>query len=190
MLQQRYNEIVVPAMTKDFGYKNKLQAPRILKVVVNTGVGRLVKDEKLIEQIGHDLALITGQAPDKRPAKKSIAGFKLREGVVVGLRVTLRGKRMYDFLSRLVNIALPRSRDFRGLNLSSVDQGGNLTIPVREHIVFPEVSAEQVRSIFGFEATVVTNAETHDEALALYRKLGFPFKAEEEKKGRKRKSQA
>ena len=175
-MQERYNTIAVPQMMAKFGYKNKLQVPRIRKVVVNVGVGRIAKDEKLAEHIAHDLEMITGQKTEKRPAKISIAGFKLREGTTVGMRVTLRRKRMYDFLSRLVDIAIPRSKDFRGLERKSIDKGGNLTIPVKEQIVFPEVVAENVKSIFSFEVTVVIHANSYEEALEFYTLMGFPLK--------------
>jgi len=163
-------------MMKTFGYKNKLEVPRILKAVVNVGVGRVSKDEKMIEHIAHDLELITGQKMDHRPAKISIAGFKLREGTIVGLRATLRKKRMNDFLGRLIAVALPRSRDFRGLNPKSVDGAGNLTISIKEQIIFPEVIAENVKSIFGFETTIVTSAKSKQEAIELYKLMGFPLK--------------
>ena len=156
-------------------YSSALAVPRILNVVLNIGIGR-VKDEKEKEMIKKHLALITGQKPQDRPAKKSIASFKTREGMIIGLRATLRGKRMYDFLSRLIQVALPRSRDFRGISEKSVDGAGNLTIGIREHIAFPEIMGEDVKTIFGFEATLVTNAKSRDAAIELYRGLGIPLK--------------
>ena len=149
---------------------------RIEKVVINVGLGRTVRDEKFLEIVMRDLALITGQKPKTALAKKSIANFKIRQGMVVGAVVTLRGAKMRDFLSRLVNIALPRTRDFRGLDAKSLDKNGNLTIGVKEHIVFPEISGEEVRNIFGFEITVVVKAKNRDEAIKLYKTLGFPIK--------------
>lgn len=149
---------------------------RIEKVVINIGLGRALKDEKFMEIALRDLALITGQKPKTTLAKKSIANFKTRKGQVVGAVVTLRGKRMRDFLSRLINIALPRTRDFRGINLKSLDENGNLTIGIKEHIVFPEISGEEIRNIFGFEITVVVRAKNRDEAIKLYKTLGFPIK--------------
>ncbi|KKS44160.1 50S ribosomal protein L5 [Candidatus Azambacteria bacterium RIFOXYD1_FULL_42_11] len=149
---------------------------RIEKVVINVGLGRTVRDEKFLEIVMRDLALITGQKPKTTLAKKSIANFKIRQGMVVGAVVTLRGAKMRDFLSRLVNIALPRTRDFRGLDAKSLDKNGNLTIGVKEHIVFPEISGEEVRNIFGFEITVVVKAKNRDEAIKLYKTLGFPIK--------------
>lgn len=171
-----YKKQAIPSLRKEFGLNNDLAVPRIGKVVVNIGVGRLIKDEKIIELINRDLALITGQKPVPTKAKKSIASFKTRAGMVIGFKVTLRGKRMNDFLERLINIALPRTRDFRGLDPKSIDGRGNLTVGIKEHIVFPEVSAESSRSIFGFEITVITNAENKDQAIALYKAMGFPFR--------------
>jgi large subunit ribosomal protein L5 len=149
---------------------------RIEKVVINIGLGRALKDEKFMEIALRDLALITGQKPKTTLAKKSIANFKTRKGQIVGAIVTLRGKRMRDFLSRLINIALPRTRDFRGISLKSLDKNGNLTIGIKEHIVFPEISGEEIRNIFGFEITVVVKAKNRDEAIKLYKTLGFPIK--------------
>lgn len=145
-------------------------------MVINIGLGRALKDEKFMEIALRDLALITGQKPKTTLAKKSIANFKTRKGQIVGAIVTLRGKRMRDFLSRLINIALPRTRDFRGISLKSLDKNGNLTIGIKEHIVFPEISGEEIRNIFGFEITVVVKAKNRDEAIKLYKTLGFPIK--------------
>ncbi len=176
-IKEKYNKIAVPELKKKFGYKNNMAIPRIVKVVINTGVGS-IKDEKQIEVIEKQLALIAGQKPTKRLAKKSIASFKLRQGSLTGLSVTLRGKRMHDFLERFINIAIPRIGDFRGLNSKAVDGAGNFTIGIKEHTIFPEISEEDIRMIFGLEATIVTTAKTRDEALELFRLLGFPFKKE------------
>jgi len=146
------------------------------KVIINIGLGRTLKDEKFLDIALHDLALITGQKPKTTLAKKSIANFKTRKGMVVGAMVTLRGARMRDFISRLINIALPRSRDFRGIDPKSIDKNGNLTMGIKEHIVFPEIKGEEVRNIFGFEITIVTKARDRDEAIALYKEMGFPLK--------------
>ncbi len=162
-------------MKKKFGYKNDLAVPRIIKVVVNTGVGR-IKDEKQLEAIGQHLSLITGQKPRHSGAKKSIASFKVRQGTLIGHSATLRGQRMYDFLDRLINIAIPRIGDFRGLNEKAVDGAGNLTIGIKEQTIFPEVPEEDIKIIFGLEATIVTTAKTRPEALELFKLLGFPFK--------------
>ena len=176
-LKQKYIKEVIPKMKERFGYKNNLAVPRIEKVIVNIGIGSsALKDEKVQETTSKDLALITGQKPVPTLAKKAISGFKTRKGMVVGLKVTLRGKRMFDFVSRLINVALPRTRDFRGLNSKSVDQGGNLTIGIKEHIIFPEISTEDMKKIFSLEVTVVTKAKKKEEALELFKLMGFPIK--------------
>jgi large subunit ribosomal protein L5 len=175
MLKEKYKKIVAPEMKKKFGYKNDLAVPRIIKVVVNTGVGS-IKDEKQLEVIEKQLGLITGQKPAKRPAKKSIASFKIRQGDLAGYSVTLRGQRMYDFLDRLLNIAIPRIGDFRGLDSKAVDSAGNLSVGIKEHTIFPEISEEEIKFIFGLQAVIVTTAKTHDQAFELFKLLGFPFK--------------
>lgn len=167
---------IVPALQRELGVKNVMALPRVEKVVVNSGVGRTIKDEKMLDMIVKELAVITGQKPVLTKAKQSIANFKTRQGMAVGVKVTLRGSRMYDFISRLVNIALPRTRDFRGLDSRAIDSGGNLTMGIKEHIVFPEISTDDIRNIFGFEVTIVVKAKGKAQALALYRALGFPFK--------------
>ncbi len=174
-IREKYEKIAIPEMKKKFGYKNNLAVPKIVKVVINTGIGS-IKDEKQLEVIEKQLGLIAGQKPVKRLAKKSIASFKIREGDLVGYSVALRGQRMYDFLDRLVSIAIPRIGDFRGLNQKAVDEAGNFTIGVKEHTIFPEISEEDIKNIFGFEATIVTNAKKREEALELFKLLGFPFK--------------
>lgn len=174
-MAEKYKKEVVPAMMAKFGYKNVMAVPRIGKVVVNVGVGR-IRDEKQHEEIRKYIALITGQKPAPRPAKKAIASFKTRKGLIVGYQVTLRGKRMWDFLSRLINIALPRTRDFRGIDSKSFDPKGNLTIGIKEHIVFPEITGEDYRFLFGLEVTVVTTAKKREEGAELLKLLGFPIK--------------
>lgn len=182
-LQERYKKEVIPAMMEKFGYKSPMAVPRIEKVAVNTGFGRLIlakggdEQKKVHEAILHDLSLICGQRPVLTRAKKSISSFKTRKGLQIGAVVILRKKRMYDFLERLIYIALPRSRDFRGIESKSVDKGGNLTIGIKEQIIFPEISPEKVRNIFGLEVTVVTSAITREEGLELLRLLGFPIKS-------------
>ncbi len=173
--QEKYKKETIPALRVRFGYKNVMAVPAIEKVVVNCGVGK-IRDEKQREEIEKYLALITGQKAASRPAKKAIAAFKTRKGLVIGYQVTLRGKRMYDFLSRLVNIALPRTRDFRGIEKKSFDGKGNLTIGIKEHIVFPEMIGEDYRFLFGFEVTVVTTAKRREEGIELLRMVGFPIK--------------
>ena len=174
-IKEKYKKIAVPEMKKKFGYKNELAIPKIAKVVVNTGVGS-IRDEKLLENIENHFALITGQKPVKRLAKKSIASFKIRQGALVGYSTTLRGRRMYDFLERFINIAIPRIGDFRGLNPNAVDGAGNFTIGVKEHVIFPEISEEDIKMIFGLEVTIVTTAKKREEATELFRLLGFPLK--------------
>ena len=173
---EKKSESVLQKLQKELGVKNVLALPKLQKVVVNAGLGRGLKDEKFLEAALRDLGLITGQKPRVTLAKKSIANFKTREGVAIGAMVTLRGKRMYDFISRLINIALPRTRDFRGISAKSLDKNNNLTIGIKEHIVFPEVSGEEVRNVFGFEVTVVIDAKNKEEAMALYKAMGFPIK--------------
>lgn len=182
-LKEKYNKEVIPAMTEKFGYKNSFAVPKIEKVIVNVGMGKMLGDksgkerERTIENILNDLSMICGQRAVKTRARKSIAGFSLREGVPVGAKVTLRGQKMYDFLERLVHIALPRSRDFKGLDAKSVDNNGNLTIGLKEHLYFPEVSPEKSKFIFGLEVTAKTTAQKKEEGLELFKMLGFPIKS-------------
>ncbi len=181
-LKEKYEKEVVPAMMEKFGYKNKMAVPQIKKVVLNTSFAKLISGksteeaEKIYEAILNDLALIAGQKPILTKARKSISGFKLKKGKPIGAKVTLRRKRMYDFLERLIHIALPRSRDFQGIDPKSFDKRGNLTIGIREHIAFPEISPEKVKNIFGLEVTIVTNAKTQAEGIELFRLMGFPIK--------------
>lgn len=165
-------------MMEKFGYKNIMSAPKVEKVVINAGIGRTVvlRDEKMIERIKSDIAKISGQKPAMRKAKKSIAGFKLRQGMDVGAVVNLRGIRMYDFLDRLISIALPRSRDFRGISDSSFDKRGSLNIGIKEQTIFPEISYESLKDVFGFQITVVTSAKTKEEGKELLKLVGFPIK--------------
>ena len=175
-LQQKYQKQAIPAMREKFGYKNNLAVPKITKVVVNTGIGRIIKDENLVNSVIDDLSKITGQKPVFTLAKKAISGFKIRKGMKIGLKVTLRGKRMYDFLEKLIGVTLPRTRDFRGLPLKSIDQKGNLNIGIKEQIVFPEIANENVKLIFGLEVAIITNTENREEATELFRLLGFPLR--------------
>ena len=162
------------ALKSTFSYSNPLQAPRIVKVVVSTGIGKIA-DKKKVALIEDRLMKITGQKSAPRGAKKSIASFKLREGDVVGYQTTLRGKRMYDFLDRLIHVALPRTRDFRGLATSAIDAMGNYTIGIKEHTIFPETSDEEHKDIFGLAVTIVTTAKTKQEAETFLRHIGFPL---------------
>mgnify|MGYP001564497798 CR=1 FL=1 len=175
-LLQKYRKTVIPAMQKTFEIENIMAVPKIEKVVVNTGVGRIAKEDKTIERIAKDLTMIVGQKPVFKKAKKSISGFKLREGVSVGISVTLRGKRMYDFLDRLIAIALPRSRDFRGIETKNFDKMGNLNFGIRESSIFPEINYENVKDIFGLEVTVVTTAQNREKGIELLRQMGFPIR--------------
>jgi len=165
-------------MKKKFKLKNDLSLPKIEKVVVNIGIGKFFKDASLVKEITQSIAMITGQKPLLTKAKKSIAGFKIREGLEVGLKVTLRKRRMWDFLDRLILSAIPRVRDFRGIKKTSVDRSGNLNIGIKEHLIFPEILPEQVKSIFSFQITVVTNAKNREKGMDLFRRLGFPIEAE------------
>ncbi|MBU1046758.1 50S ribosomal protein L5 [Patescibacteria group bacterium] len=173
-------------LKSEFGYKNKMQTPKLEKVILNVGTGssRNTKDRDAL--ILDRLTKITGQKPAVRKAKKSIAAFKLRDGENVGYQVTLRGDRMFGFLDKLINISIPRTKDFRGLKLSSIDEMGNATLGIKEHIIFPETSDEEIRDVFGMSITIVTTAKDKKEAEVFLRYLGFPFKTEAEKKRKKR----
>ena len=165
------------ALAERFGYTSPMQAPRIVRVVVSSGVGKRRQDPKAIELVEDRLAKITGQKAASRAARASIASFKLREGDTVGLQVTLRGARMFDFLDRLIHIALPRTRDFRGLRVTAIDDMGNMTIGIREHTIFPETGDEMLKDVFGLAVTIVTTAKTKAEAEAFLRHLGLPLQA-------------
>jgi len=185
-LSQKYKEEVVPEMMREFGYKSVMAIPKIEKVILNTSFGRLIggkskeEQKKIIDLMVRDLSLIAGLRPVLTKAKKSISGFKIRKGMPIGAMVTLRKKKMNDFLEKLIHINLPRTRDFRGLDPDSVDNNGNLTIGIKEDIVFPEVSDEGL--IFGLEATIVSTAKSKKEGLRLFRLLGFPFKTDKSNK--------
>ena len=174
-LEEHYSTAVQPAMIEKFGYQNPMQVPKLEKVVVNMGVGDAVRDSKKVESAVGELTAITGQKAVVTRAKKSVAAFKLREGMPIGCKVTLRGRRMYEFVDRLVNIALPRVRDFRGLSPESFDGRGNFSLGVKEQIVFPEIDYDNAESIRGMDVIVVTTAKTDDEARELLRNLDFPF---------------
>ncbi len=178
---------IYPALKEEFGYKNVMQAPRVLKVVVATGVGK-IQDKQKIALIQDRLARITGQKTIGRGAKKSIASFKLREGEIIGYQATLRGPRMHDFLHKLIHLALPQTRDFRGLRVSAIDDMGNYTLGIKEHTIFPETADEELKDVFGFGITIVTSAKTKKEAEALLRAIGLPLQkpGTEEKKGKRK----
>ncbi|OGZ62396.1 MAG: 50S ribosomal protein L5 [Candidatus Staskawiczbacteria bacterium RIFCSPHIGHO2_02_FULL_34_10] len=183
-LQKKYKEKIIPAMMDRFGYKNPMAVPSIRKVTINSSFGKDVatktsgEREKIQKLIIQDIALISGQKPQLVKSKKSIAGFKLREGLEIAAMVTLRKGRMWDFLERLIYLSLPRSRDFKGIEIKSVDKGGNLNIGFREHINFPEIFSEKEKTIFGLEVTVSTNAKDSKKGLELFRLIGFPIKEE------------
>jgi large subunit ribosomal protein L5 len=174
-VREKYNKEAVLEIKEQFGLKNNLEVPKIEKAIVNIGIGKFLKDSAQVKDIEDALKEITGQAPLKTKSRKSIAGFKIREGLEVGFKVTMRGRRMWDFLERLVGAAVPRIRDFRGLKESSVDESGNLNIGIKEHLIFPEIAPEKVKNIFSLQVTVVTNAKNREKGLALFRKLGFPI---------------
>ncbi len=178
-LLTHYHEHVRPRMTEIFGFENPNQVPSITKVKVNVGVGEASKNQKLLESILEELGMITGQKALVTRARKSISNFGLREGMPVGAAVTLRKRRMYEFLDRLVSVAIPRIRDFRGLSTRSFDGRGNYTMGVKEQIIFPEINYDRVNRIHGMDISVVTNTDKDDEALALLREMGFPFRGEE-----------
>jgi large subunit ribosomal protein L5 len=174
-LRERYRQEILPQLQQELGLPGPMRVPRLEKIVVNMGVGEAVRDSKLLDSAVEDLAVITGQRPVVTKARKSIAAFKLREGMSIGARVTLRGARMWEFLDRLLSTALPRIRDFRGLNPKSFDGHGNYSIGVTEQLIFPEIDYDKVASVRGMDITIVTTARDDDEGRALLRALGFPF---------------
>lgn len=174
--REKYIQEVVPQMKKSFGYKNDLAVPRLAQVVVNIGTSRALKEPKVLDAMQENLAAITGQKPVVTRARKAIAGFNIKEGMIVGLKVTLHGKYLEEFLYKLINVALPRVRDFQGLKPSAVDQQGNCTIGITECSVFPEVNPQKVEILHGLEVCLTTTAKTREEGLALLRFLGFPFR--------------
>lgn len=175
-LYDRYTNEVIPALKKDFGYKNPMEIPRVEKVVLNVGLGDAVSNSKLIEVVANEIGAITGQKPVVTKARKSIASFKLRQGMPIGVMVTLRRDRMYEFLDRLMNVALPRVRDFRGVSPKAFDGKGNYALGIKEHIIFPEISIDKIEKVYGLNVCVVTSARTDDEARALLKYLGMPFR--------------
>lgn len=177
-LQKQYNKEVCPALMKKFECKNKLAVPTLKKVVVNVGVGAGLKDNEYIENVEKTLLRITGQKPVRTIAKKSISSFKIREGMVVGVKVTLRGTRMWDFIEKLIKVTLPRIRDFRGIDPKGFDKKGNYSLGFREYIAFPEIKPDEVEKIHGLEVNITTSAKSRDEGFELLSLLGFPFKKE------------
>jgi large subunit ribosomal protein L5 len=176
-LKEAYFQKIVPALMKEFGYKNPMQVPRLERVVLNVGMGEAIQNLKLLESAAAELGVITGQRAVMTRAKKAISGFKLRQGMPIGAKVTLRGDRMYEFVDRLVSIALPRIRDFKGVSPKAFDGRGNYTLGLKEQLIFPEIKYDHVASIHGMDITFVTTARTNDEGKALLRHLGMPFRA-------------
>ena len=174
-LRARYDEQIRPDLKERFGFTSTMQVPRLEKIVVNMGLGEAIRDPKILEMAAEDLGIITGQKAVITKARKSIAGFKLRAGMSIGAKVTLRGRRMWEFLDRLLAIALPRIRDFRGLNPSAFDGRGNYTLGVTEQLIFPEIDYDKVTKQLGMDITIVTTARTNEEGFALLQALGFPF---------------
>ncbi|MEW6082478.1 MAG: 50S ribosomal protein L5 [Bacillota bacterium] len=175
-LKETYEKEVLPALTKEFGYASKMQVPRLEKIVVNMGVGEAIQNPKVLDAAVSDMTIITGQKPIVTKAKKSIAAFKLRTGMSIGCKVTLRGERMFDFFSKLVNVALPRVRDFKGLSARGFDGRGNYSLGLKEQLVFPEIDYDKVEKIRGMDITIVTTARSDEEARALLAGLGMPFR--------------
>ncbi|MFQ5446179.1 MAG: 50S ribosomal protein L5 [Saprospiraceae bacterium] len=177
-LQEKYKNEVVPALKEQFQYSNPMQVPKLVKICINQGVGQATQDKKLVDVAAEEITLIAGQKAVIVKAKKSVSNFKLREGMPIGVKVTLRSERMWEFMDRLVSVALPRVRDFRGINDKSFDGRGNYAIGISEHIIFPEIDLDKVSRITGMDVTFVTTAKTDAEALALLKGLGMPFKGQ------------
>lgn len=175
-LKKQYQEEIVPALTKQFGFSSIMRVPKIEKIVVSQGIGEAVADKKIIDNAINDIAIITGQQPIATVAKKDVSNFKLRKGMPIGTKVTLRGDKMYEFLDRLISIALPRTRDFRGVSPKGFDGAGNFNMGVKEHIIFPEIDIDKVNKILGMDITFVTSSQNDEEAKALLDGFHFPFK--------------
>ena len=175
-LKQKYKNEVIAAMMQQFQYSSSMEVPKLVKITINQGIGAATGDKKLVEAAANDLAIITGQKPMLTKAKKSVSNFKLREGMPIGVKVTMRDERMYEFMDRFITVTLPRVRDFRGINNKSFDDRGNYSMGVTEHIIFPEIDIEKVSKIMGMDINFVTTAKTDAEAYALLKELGMPFK--------------
>jgi len=175
-IREKYRKEVIPGLTEEFGYENPMEVPKLVKIVVNIGLGQAIQNVKLIDTAVAELAQITGQRPVVTKARKSIATFKLRKGMPIGVNVTLRGNRMYEFFERLVNVALPRVRDFRGVSDKAFDGRGNYSLGIREQIIFPEINYDKVERIQGMSITINTTAKTDEEAKSLLRRMGVPFR--------------
>jgi large subunit ribosomal protein L5 len=177
-LKERYQKEIIPLLIKEFSYKNPMQVPRLSKIVLNVGMGEAISNVKLLDAAAQELALLTGQRPVLTKAKKSIAGFKLREGVPIGCKVTLRGDRMYEFLDRLVSTALPRIRDFKGVPTGGFDGAGNFTTGIKEQLIFPELKYDEIMATHGMDITIVTTARNNEEGRSLLKYFGMPFRTE------------
>ncbi len=175
-LREKYKKELVPMLVKEFSYKNVMQVPRLTSIVLNVGMGEAIQNIKLLDAAVKELAVITGQRPVITRAKKSIAGFKLRKGMPVGCKVTLRGDMMYEFLDKFISVALPRIRDFRGVSAKSFDGRGNYAFGIKEQIIFPEINHDKIESIYGMDIIIVTSSKTNEEGKALLRHLGMPFR--------------
>lgn len=175
-VEEKYKQEAVPKLLEEFGYKNRMQVPRLEKVVVNMGLGEAIHNPKILDSATEEMTQIAGQRPVITRARKSIATFKLRAGMPIGCSVTLRGNRMFDFLTKLINIAIPRIRDFRGISRKAFDGRGNYSLGIREHIIFPEIDYDKIDKIKGLNVTIVTSAETDKEGLVLLKALGMPFR--------------
>ena len=175
-LKEQYEKEVIPVLLKEFGFKNKMEVPRLTKIVVNTGVGEAIQNAKILDGAMEALAAITGQKPKLNRARLSVAAFKLRQGMAVGAKVTLRGDRMYEFYDRLVNVALPRLRDFRGVSTKSFDGHGDYTLGVKEHIIFPEIDYDKADKMYGMDITIVTSAKNDEQGFKLLKALKMPFR--------------
>jgi len=177
-LKERYQKEITPLLVKEFSYKNPMQVPKLEKIVLNVGMGEAIANVKLLDAAANELALLTGQRPILTKAKKSIAGFKLREGIPIGCKVTLRGDRMYEFLERLLGTALPRIRDFKGVPTKGFDGAGNFTIGIKEQLIFPELKYDEIMAVHGMDITIVTTARNNEEGKALLKYFGMPFRTE------------
>lgn len=182
VLKEKYQKEVIPAMQEQFGITNVMAVPKINKVTINIGLGQNLKDSRYLEIVEDTLRRITGQNPVKTKARKSIAGFKIREGAIVGMKVTIRGKRMWNFVDKLVNVVFPRVSDFRGIDPKVIDRGGNFSYGFKEHIAFPEINPDEIEHLHGLEVVISTTANNQKEGLALFTGLGFPFKKAKAKK--------
>lgn len=176
-VKQKYLTEVIGSMRDEFGYKNVMEIPKLVKIIINSGLGEAIQNHKILETAAEEIGQITGQKPVITRARKSIAGFKLRQGMPIGCRVTLRGRRMYEFMDRLVNVALPRVRDFRGVSPKCFDGRGNYTLGIKDQIIFPEIDFDKVERVNGFSITFVTTAKTDEEGRSLLQRLGMPFRA-------------